>query len=86
MPRSIYHQSQEGEILNFVSEASPGDLAFFEDESGKIIHGGIMMDNESIIHAFGRVRIDLIDHYGIFNKELKTYTHRLRFIKRILVD
>ena len=84
LPRSVHLQSDEGEILDFVSEGRPGDLAFFEDEDGKINHGGILLDNETIIHAFGSVRIDLLDHFGIFNKSLKNYTHRLRFIKRLL--
>ncbi len=84
LPRNIQHQSSEGEVLFFASEGRAGDLAFFENEDGKIAHGGILLDNEKIIHAFGSVRIDLIDHYGIYNKDLKNYTHRLRFIKRLL--
>ena len=84
MPRSVYQQSQEGEILHFTSEARAGDLAFFEDESGKIIHGGIVIEEGKVLHAFGHVRIDLLDHFGLFNKELKSYTHRLRFVKRVI--
>jgi hypothetical protein len=86
LPRKIEHQSQEGEVLHFVAEGKAGDLAFFTDEDGKINHGGILIDNERIIHSYGMIRIDLLDHYGIFNKELKTYTHRLRFLRRILPE
>jgi cell wall-associated NlpC family hydrolase len=86
LSRRIEQQSQEGEVLHFVSEGRPGDLAFFEDDDGKIIHGGILINNESLIHSYGMVRIDPLDHYGIFNKSLKAYTHRLRFIKRILPE
>jgi hypothetical protein len=38
-----------------------------------------MADNY-IIHASGKVRIDRIDHLGIFNAETK-HTHKLRVIK-----
>jgi hypothetical protein len=37
-----------------------------------------------IIHASGKVRIDRIDHQGIYNDELHDYSHRLRIIKRII--
>ncbi|MFW2376696.1 MAG: hydrolase Nlp/P60, partial [Cellulophaga baltica] len=36
-----------------------------------------------IIHVSGTVRIDRIDHTGIFNTDTKTYTHKLRVIKKI---
>ena len=35
-----------------------------------------------MIHASGAVRIDSIDHYGIYNSEIDQYTHRLKIIKR----
>ena len=40
--------------------------------------------NGKIIHASGKVRIDAIDHFGIFNDEKKAYTHHLRVIKRMI--
>ena len=43
-----------------------------------------MLGNNNIIHASGKVRIDKIDHQGIFNTETNTYSHRLRLIKKIL--
>jgi hypothetical protein len=42
-----------------------------------------MINQELIIHASGKVRIDKIDHYGIFSPELKTHSHHLRVIKRL---
>jgi gamma-D-glutamyl-L-lysine dipeptidyl-peptidase len=77
-------QATQGEPLNFVSEAEPGDLAFFNDDEGNITHVGIMMDTNRIIHASGKVRIDSIDHEGIYNAEEGKYTHKLRVIKRIV--
>jgi len=82
--RDASQQANLGESLNFVSESEPGDLAFFDDEEGKIIHVGLIMDKRRIIHASGKVRIDSIDHQGIYSEEEKKYTHKLRVIRRII--
>jgi cell wall-associated NlpC family hydrolase len=82
LPRDASQQVMIGEPLNFVEEAQTGDLAFFDNAEGNITHVGIMLDNNKIIHASGKVRIDQLDHYGIFNAEKQKYTHRLRVIKR----
>jgi cell wall-associated NlpC family hydrolase len=65
-----------------VNESRPGDLAFFDNEEGRITHVGIVLDENRIIHASGCVRIDTLDHEGIYNAGLKKYTHRLRIVKR----
>jgi cell wall-associated NlpC family hydrolase len=59
-------------------------LAFFENEEGQIVHVGMMLEDQKIIHAYGKVRIDTLDSSGIFNQELKRHTHNLRFIRRLL--
>ena len=82
--RDAYQQAEQGETLSFVEEAEPGDLAFFDNEEGRIVHVGIVMSNNKIIHASGKVRIDGFDHQGIFNNDRKDYTHRLRLLKRIV--
>ncbi len=84
LPRDAYQQSEVGKTINFINEAREGDLAFFDNDDEKITHTGIILNNDQIIHASGEVRIDMIDHYGIYNKELKKYTHKLRIIKRVL--
>ncbi len=84
LPRDAYQQAELGQVLSFVEEAVGGDLAFFENSEGKIIHVGILFDNNTIIHAHGKVRIDLLDNYGIFNSELGKHTHKLRFIRKIV--
>ncbi len=84
LPRDAYEQVEVGEIVDFVEQAQEGDLAFFENRKGKIAHVGILLPDGQIIHASGQVRIDKIDHYGIFNAEKEKYTHKLRVIKRIL--
>lgn len=84
IPRDAWQQAELGETLSFVEEAQVGDLAFFDNEDGRIIHVGIMLDNRRIIHASGKVRIDKIDHQGIFNEDSGTYSHNLRLIKRFI--
>ena len=84
LPRDAYQQAEVGEDLTFVEEAKPGDLAFFENSEGRIIHVGIMLENQKIIHASGKVRIDTLDSTGIFNQELNKHTHKLRFLKSVL--
>jgi len=84
IPRDARKQVGEGITVNFIDEAKPGDLAFFDNEEGEIIHTGIIIRNQQIIHASGRVRVDRIDHQGIYDSALKQYTHRLRVIKNVL--
>lgn len=81
LKRDASEQANQGETLGFLGEAKTGDLLFFDNEEGKIIHVGIFLGDSKIIHASGKVRIDSIDHHGIFNIELKRYTHQLRLIK-----
>jgi cell wall-associated NlpC family hydrolase len=84
LPRDASQQVEVGESLTFVEESQPGDLAFFENDEGRIVHVGIMLENQKIIHASGKVRIDTLDSTGIFNKEMNKHTHKLRVIKSVL--
>ncbi len=84
LPRDAYQQAEEGDVLSFIEEAEAGDLVFFDNEEGKIIHVGILLPQNKIIHAHGKVRIDTLDYTGIYNAELNTHTHHLRFIRKIL--
>jgi hypothetical protein len=80
--RDAYQQAENGTTVDFLTEIKAGDLAFFDNEEGRINHVGVMIDNETIIHASGRVRIDKMDSQGIFNADLNRYTHHLRIVKR----
>ena len=82
--RDASQQASQGEIVNLLDEAEPGDIAFFDDEEGNINHVGILADRFRIIHASGTVRIDSIDHEGIYDGTQEMYTHKLRLIKRII--
>ncbi len=83
--RDASQQATEGELVDFLQYARCGDLAFFNNDDGKIVHTGILLDNATIIHATdtsGRVVIDPIDQAGIISATLKKRTHHLRFVKR----
>jgi hypothetical protein len=82
--RNVKEQATQGEVLSFIEESEPGDLAFFDDEAGEIIHVGIILKDYNIIHAYGKVRIDTLDHSGIFNTDLQKHTHKLRIIKKMI--
>ena len=82
LPRDAYQQAELGEVVGFLLEVQTGDLAFFDNEEGRITHVGIMLTHDQIIHASGKVRIDKIDNQGIINSETGLRTHKLRIIKR----
>lgn len=84
LKRDAWQQAGQGELLDFLQEAKAGDLAFFDNEEGRIIHVGIMLDSSRVIHASGRVKIEAIDNQGIYSTELNGYTHKLRIIKRFV--
>lgn len=83
LPRDASEQIKLGEEVQFVEEAKSGDLAFFEDEEGKICHVGVCIGRGEIIHASGEVRIDQLDHKGIFVRKENRYSHKLSIIKRM---
>ena len=83
LPRDASQQVACGELVYFLQETQPGDLAFFGNEESKITHVGIVMGNEQIIHASGQVRIDYLDQTGIFNRERNEHTHLLQAVKRL---
>jgi hypothetical protein len=83
LPRDASQQVELGENVPFVEEAVAGDLAFFDNDEGQIVHVGLCLGGGEIIHASGCVRIDKLDHQGIFKIVEKQYSHKLRVIKRI---
>jgi gamma-D-glutamyl-L-lysine dipeptidyl-peptidase len=82
LQRDAWLQAKQGESIGFLQEARCGDLAFFDDEEGMITHVGILLNDQEIIHASGKVRIDKIDNAGIVNTDTHQRTHKLRIIKR----
>jgi len=84
IPRDASQQVKCGHTIDFLNESKPGDLAFFDNEEGNIVHVGIIIDANRILHASGKVRIDFVDHAGINNSDTGRYTHQLRVIKNII--
>lgn len=82
LPRDAWQQAEQGEVVSFLQQCHCGDLAFFDNEEGRITHVGILLSEHEVIHSSGKVRIDKIDNQGIFNLENKQRTHKLRIIKR----
>ena len=85
LPRDASQQVKSGKNVNGIAEAKAGDLAFFHNKEKKIIHVGIILEEEKIIHASGQVRIDHINDEGILNLDSKVYTHQLSEIRRIII-
>jgi len=76
-------------LVDFLQHSQCGDLAFFDNTEGKIVHVGILLDNQTIIHATdtsGKVVIDRIDPSGIISILLRKRTHNLRVVKRFLPE
>ncbi len=81
LPREADQQVAIGSTVNFVEEAEPGDLAFFDDDGRGGIHAGIITEMGRVLHVSESVRIDTLDHQGIFRKDTGEYTHSLRVIR-----
>jgi gamma-D-glutamyl-L-lysine dipeptidyl-peptidase len=81
LPRDAWQQAQSGEPVNKLAEAQTGDLVFFDDKE-EIVHVGILLNNETVIHASGKVRIDPIDKKGITHAQTGKRTYRLKAIRR----
>lgn len=82
--REVSQQARQGKALSFIEECEPGDLAFFDNEEGEITHVGMILKNNHIIHASGKVRIDRLDHTGIFKTKINDYSHQLRVLKAMV--
>ena len=86
IPRDASEQAKVGTLIQNLNDAEIGDLAFFNNDAGRITHTGIILDNGYIIHAHGKVRVDKINENGIFNLDSEEYTHKLRMIRRFLYE
>jgi len=84
IPRDSNNQAEMGRNIDFIDDTEAGDLVFFDNERGKISHVGMILSRGLVIHASGRVRIDPVDHQGIYKQESGKYSHHLRTIKRIV--
>ena len=83
LPRDASQQAKCGIAIPNFKDIRSGDLAFFANKDDKIIHVGIVLDKQSIIHAHAWVRIDRLHKSGIFNVNKELYTHRLVEVRRL---
>lgn len=83
LTRNARQQIAFGDQVDFLAEALPGDLAFFDHDDGHISHVGILLNDHQILHASGEVHVAPIDNLGIKSVNNGKYTHSLRVIKRI---
>lgn len=86
LKRDAWQQALDGKLIDNLEIAQLGDLAFFENDKGKITHVGILINQHEIIHASGRVKIDAIDNIGILPADTTEYSHKLKLIKRYFIN
>jgi hypothetical protein len=86
LPRDPQEQVFFGSSVEFIELAQPGDIAFFENRVGRIVHSGILLPDHLLIHSMGQVKIDMIDHFGVFDLKKNHYLKPLRIIKRLIPD
>ncbi|MFM2385297.1 MAG: hypothetical protein RL660_54 [Bacteroidota bacterium] len=87
LPHDARLQAVQGDTIDFLEAAMPGDIAFFDNNDGHITHVGLMLNSAQIIHSSevnGGVDVDFMDVQGIVNSKSKEHTHKLRIIKRYI--
>lgn len=83
LSRDASEQALQGTMVESLTVAQPGDLCFFGTKT-KITHVGMLLTENKIIHASGKVRIDEITPQGIQMTSTNALTHKLQSIKRVL--
>lgn len=86
VPRKLSLMRDRGTAVDFVEQCQSGDLAFFDDGRSAVTHVGLLLPGSLVLHVHGRVRIDAVDHFGIFHLDRRKYTHRLRIVRRLLPE
>ncbi|CAH1000414.1 hypothetical protein LEM8419_01567 [Neolewinella maritima] len=86
LPYTVGGMLSGGRSVDFVEQCQEGDLAFFDTGQGKVCHLGLILPHSQVLHVHGYVRLDGLDHFGIFDYGCRQYTHRLRLVKRWLPD
>ena len=82
LPRDASEQASIGESVEW-SERKTGDLVFFQNDKGHIVHVGMLQTPDLIIHAAGEVRLDELREEGIWRNE--KYTHVMSHLRRMAI-
>ena len=84
IPRDAKDQAMCGTVIPSLQDAQAGDLVFFAAEGKAISHVGILLDDNTVIHASGSVRLDKITQDGLVSTPQVTYTKPLVKICRYI--
>jgi gamma-D-glutamyl-L-lysine dipeptidyl-peptidase len=82
--RDAWQQARQGKSVKSFEESQPGDIIFFKNVHDRIHHTGILLAEQKIIHASGRVRVDTVSEAGLLNVETGMVTHQYAHIRRML--
>lgn len=82
--RDTSQQVEQGVEIKGIEACIPGDLAFFKNSNGSVDHVGIIIEDNKILHASGRVRIDNLSVDGITDKVTGLVTHSDMLFRRII--
>lgn len=86
LPRDAWQQAEMATHDVPFDEAKTGNLAFFANDKGRIVHVGIVVrglsgEDAMIYHASGEVRLDKLTPEGIWNVDRNCFTHKLLCIR-----
>ena len=79
VPRDSSEQADVGQSISW-GEQQRGDLVFFQNDAGKVVHVGVLLDATTIVHAAGEVRVDSLLPEGIQRDD--RVTHAFHSIRR----
>ena len=85
LPRDASQQILFGEKIENFADIYPGDLAFFRNDKGNVIHVGIILTPNTIIHSSGDVHVDYIKEEGIFSQKFNKFTHYYPEFRRLTI-
>ena len=81
--RDAWQQAGQGSAVATLQNSRAGDLAFFQNENGRIVHVGFVLEDQRIMHAAGKVRIDTLTEKGIIQPGSGKQTHTFHSLRRI---
>lgn len=87
LPRDAWQQAAVGTEVKSVKDVRAGDLAFFSNAEGRVVHVGFVLpgpDKAHIVHASGHVRLDVLDEKGILHLQERVHTHESCGIRRVV--
>ncbi|MDO5571082.1 MAG: C40 family peptidase [Bacteroidales bacterium] len=82
LPRDADQQCLLGEPIKGIENSYPGDLVFFENSLGNVVHVGMMFTKDMMIHCSGSVHLSKITNEGYWSDLLNDYVKRKPIIRR----